>query len=58
MSPLKRRVDAVRDDVWNIIVDTELEKVAVFARMDEIVREPAGFVMAAELSRNDVTCCP
>jgi hypothetical protein len=35
---------------------TVFEKVAKFAPMLEIVRDPKGFVMAAELSRTELTC--
>ena len=35
-----------------------LENVAVFAAILDIVREPAGFVIAVELSSIELTCVP
>ena len=48
MLPERRIVDADIEDVWIWEVDTEFEKVAVFAAMLETVREPAGLVITAE----------
>ena len=52
--PERRIVDAVKEDVSICEVDTEFEKVALFAKMLDMLREPAGFVMMAEPSVNDV----
>jgi hypothetical protein len=43
-------VDAVSEDAWSCTVEMRLEKVAELAAIEEMVREPAGFVMAVELS--------
>ena len=50
ISPLKRMVDAVSEDAWSCTVEMRLEKVAELAAIEETVREPAGFVIAVELS--------
>lgn len=50
MFPLRRMVEAVSEDACSCVVDMRLEKVAVLAAMEEMVREPAGLVMAVELS--------
>ena len=53
--PAKKRVEATKEDVKNWLVLTVFEKLAEFARMLEIVSVPFGFVIAAELRRNDDT---
>jgi hypothetical protein len=50
ISPVRRIVEAVREEVRNCTVEIVLENVAVFAAIDEIVIDPLGFVMAVEES--------
>ena len=52
MSPERRIVDADMEDVCSWVVETALEKVAVFARILDMVKLPFGFVIAVELSIN------
>ena len=55
MFPRSRMVEAIIDDVSNCEVVTAFEKLAVFAAIVEIVKDPKGFVMAVELRRREVS---
>jgi len=44
--PVRRMVDATREDVCIWLVEIAFENVAVLAVILEMVRDPAGFVMA------------
>jgi hypothetical protein len=52
--PVRISVEAVIEDVSNLVVEIKLEKVAVFAIRLERVRDPAGFVITVEPRRNEV----
>ena len=57
MSPPRVSVEAIRDDVFSFMVETTLEKVAVYVSILEMVMDPAGFVIAVELRRSCDACC-